>query len=152
MATQERRRLDMDIDMPALLSTPMPEPLVLSPTDLDAILSTAPFLSIPSCINIRSLPAPIKPCYAIRTGTLEFLNEEGRRGLLELGVKRVFDLRSKKERNGAPTLDIEGVENSWLDSVFVNDEEARGTSEDGEITVSSALYLQAWSRVDIILS
>ena len=115
------------IDMPTLLSTPILD--ALPPSTVDAILSKAPFHPVPGLINSRWLPYPVRPEYVFRSGALEHLTPEGEKTLVDLGIKTIFDLRSKQERTAAPDPSIQGIEARWEPSTLDNETTAGTQSQ-----------------------
>lgn len=68
----------------------------------------------PSPASSRS--CPIRPGFIYRSGGLDQLRDhpEGQARLRdELGVRRIFDLRSRAEREAAPDPEISGVQGVW---------------------------------------
>ncbi|KAJ9141679.1 Tyrosine-protein phosphatase [Pleurostoma richardsiae] len=91
----------------------------LPQSDLLAALTSPPFLAVPGTFNTRD-PALVpgasrlRPGLALRSGSLERLAPEGGAVLAgQLGVRRVFDLRTPAERARGPDPAVEGVENVW---------------------------------------
>ncbi|OJD12126.1 hypothetical protein AJ78_07230 [Emergomyces pasteurianus Ep9510] len=87
------------------------------------IISSPPFISVPGLFNFRdlSLPhataTPLRKNYIFRSGMLHFIEDEGKVKLTtDLGVKKIFDLRSSGERGKFPPPEIEGVQVLWLPS------------------------------------
>lgn len=80
---------------------------------LHAILSSPPFYPISGTFNFRE----VIPGYAYRSGALKNITEEGKAKLaLELGVMKVFDLRTVLERNASPPPELGHVEIVWIPS------------------------------------
>lgn len=75
----------------------------LDPELIKQTLSSPPFYEIEGLINVRSLPMPnpvstqSKRGLILRSGESNGMTDDGKRQLLDLGIKRVFDLRSLKE-------------------------------------------------------
>ncbi|KKZ67761.1 hypothetical protein EMCG_06578 [[Emmonsia] crescens] len=87
------------------------------------IISSPPFISVPGLFNFRDLShphataTPLKKNYIFRSGMLAFLEDEGKVKLTtDLGVKKIFDLRTAPERERFPSPEIEGVQLRWLPS------------------------------------
>ncbi|KAI4598787.1 hypothetical protein KJ359_002679 [Pestalotiopsis sp. 9143b] len=93
----------------------------IPPTDFLPVLTNPPFVWIDGTFNSRDLGdvpgSPLRANYVYRTGGLARLTEQGKEAITALGVKRIFDLRSPEERKQAPDPDIEGVENTWIQSL-----------------------------------
>lgn len=92
---------------------------------LNKFLSAPPFVDISGSFNSRDLNdgsgnSSIRASYAYRCGSLEQLTEEGKKAIVRLGIKTIFDLRSLKERQEFPDPEIEGVENKWKPSTLDN--------------------------------
>lgn len=105
-------------DISALLSTPILDPLPASA--VAAVLSQPPFAPVAGLVNSRWLPTPIGPKYIFRSGAFDFLTPEGKRTLVDLGIKTIFDLRSEKERLASPDPAIEGIESRWEPNTLEN--------------------------------
>ncbi|KAL4247084.1 Protein-tyrosine phosphatase-like protein [Abortiporus biennis] len=78
----------------------------LDPAYVKKVLSKPPFVDIPGVYNIRdlgsyktsTLPGFItKPNYAFRSAELSSITDEGKQKLKDLGIGKVFDLRSDTE-------------------------------------------------------
>ncbi|KDR84016.1 hypothetical protein GALMADRAFT_236600 [Galerina marginata CBS 339.88] len=93
----------------------------LDPVYVQDVLSKPPFITIPGVINVRDLgPYPsttdnnfvTKPGYLFRSAELSGITEEGKEKLKELGVTKVFDLRSDTEirKYNTPLPEIDGVD------------------------------------------
>ena len=69
------------------------------------MLKTPPFLPIEGLINVRTIPLPPLPNRGqiLRSGETEYTTESGKKALLDLGITRVFDLRSPKEGPSSTT-------------------------------------------------
>lgn len=93
----------------------------IPPTEFLPVLTNPPFVWIDGTFNSRDLGdvpgSPLRSNYVYRTGGLARLTEQGKEAITALGVKRIFDLRSPEERKQAPDPDIEGVENTWIQSL-----------------------------------
>ncbi len=106
-------------DLRALAATDVKEPI---PADqLLAALLAPPFVHIAGTFNARdvgSVPGSgIRPGLVFRSGALNRLTDEGRAALSgRLGVRRVFDLRSRAEHHAAPDPDVESVQGVWAES------------------------------------
>ncbi|KAI1177167.1 protein-tyrosine phosphatase-like protein [Nemania sp. FL0916] len=106
-------------DLLRLAGTDVRSPL--SPEEYGPVLSSAPFISVPGTFNTRDLglvpDSRIRTGYAFRSGALAGLTDDGKTALASnLGVKRVFDLRSPEERAQMPDPAIAGIENTWIQS------------------------------------
>ncbi|KZT05648.1 uncharacterized protein LAESUDRAFT_726936 [Laetiporus sulphureus 93-53] len=93
----------------------------LDPEYVNERLSKPPFVSIPGVVNIRDLgsypsttyPGRVtRPRLLYRSAEISNITEEGKARLKELGITKVFDLRSDPEieRYKTPCPDIDGVE------------------------------------------
>lgn len=117
----------------ALAETDVREPIPASV--LLAALQTPPFVVVPGTFNTRDLGllvdsseeegkdgaggarGMIRPGFIFRTGGLEALarSADGQAVLRDtLGIRRIFDLRSREEHARAPDPVVEGVEGVWL--------------------------------------
>ncbi|GKT40367.1 tyrosine-protein phosphatase [Colletotrichum spaethianum] len=97
----------------------------LQQSDYVSILSKPPFLSVPGTFNTRDIGqvpgSAIRPGLAFRTGSLESLSKDGENVITQqLGIKRIFDLRSEKERIKYPEPEIPEVENEWIPNSYIN--------------------------------
>jgi len=92
----------------------------LDPAYVQDVLSKPPFVTIPGVINVRDLGnypshtqegAVTKPGVIFRSAELSGITEDGRNVLKELGITKVFDLRSDTEikKYNSPLPNIEGV-------------------------------------------
>jgi len=80
---------------------------------LYTILSNPPFYTVPGIFNLRE----IIPGYAYRSGTLKNVTEDGNAKLSsELGVVKVFDLRTTLERNASAAPNLVNIETVWTPS------------------------------------
>ncbi|KAF8165595.1 protein-tyrosine phosphatase-like protein [Crassisporium funariophilum] len=93
----------------------------LDPVYVQDILSKPPFITIPGVINVRDLghyPSATKsgyitkPGYLFRSAELSGITDEGKALVKQLGITRVFDLRSDTEirKYNTPLPEIDGVE------------------------------------------
>lgn len=98
----------------------------IPPEQLLEALRTPPFVHVPGTFNTRDLglltsAAPrIRPGFLYRTGGLDLLgaSPDGQALLRDrLGVRRIFDLRSREEHAARPDPEIAGVEGVWLGGV-----------------------------------
>ena len=86
----------------------------LTPQQFVPVLSQAPFIHVEGTFNVRDigkLPASascpnaptVRPGFVFRSGMLAHLTDKGKATLAsDLGVRRVFDFRSKREHAMAP--------------------------------------------------
>ncbi|GAP83211.1 putative tyrosine phosphatase [Rosellinia necatrix] len=93
----------------------------LGPEQYGPVLSSPPFVFVEGTFNARDLglvpDSPLRANYAFRSGALGGLTDNGKAVLTgQMGVKRVFDLRSPDERTRMPDPVIDGVENTWIQS------------------------------------
>src|ERR1700712_3855985 len=112
------------MDLAALSQTPIQEPI---PEDVvrQALLQP-PFLTLPGAFNLRdvggSAPSFVKQGLIFRSGSLAPVPQESANRLhTELHIHRVFDLRSQREVESAPTPVVEGIERIWLAPAKVPD-------------------------------
>ncbi|KAM7204093.1 Protein-tyrosine phosphatase-like protein [Rhypophila sp. PSN 637] len=92
----------------------------LEESKVSAAFQTNPFVYVPGTFNTRDIglipgTPQVRPDYVFRTGFLSRLTPEGK-GFLssKLGIKKIFDLRSKDEHTRDPDPeDIPGVEVKW---------------------------------------
>ncbi|KIM46439.1 hypothetical protein M413DRAFT_17086 [Hebeloma cylindrosporum] len=93
----------------------------LDPDYVRDVLSKPPFVPLHGVINVRDLghyPSTTekgqitKPGYLFRAAELSGITDEGKAKLKELGITRVYDLRSDTEirKYNTPLPDIDGVE------------------------------------------
>ncbi|PPQ78212.1 hypothetical protein CVT25_015531 [Psilocybe cyanescens] len=92
----------------------------LDPAYVQDVLSKPPFITIPGVINVRDLghyPSTEKGLvtragFLFRSAELSGITDEGKAKLKELGVTKVFDLRSDTEirKYNTPLPQIDGVE------------------------------------------
>lgn len=96
---------------------PLPAPLV------QRVLGAAPFISISGVHNVRDVALAgsdiqhtpsLKPGILFRAAALNGITQQGAAELAQIGVIKIFDLRSERERKHSPTPDIPGVENIWI--------------------------------------
>ncbi|EEQ28874.1 hypothetical protein McanMca71_001062 [Microsporum canis] len=104
-------------DLAALLSAPMFQPLPLS--SIRSYLSSAPWHQIPGTFNFRGVSYPpfVKERFIYRSGMLSLLPENENKEIVNfLGVKAIFDLRSKGEREADPEPELDGAESIWAEN------------------------------------
>lgn len=119
-----RKMTTAAVDLRALAETDVRQPI--AGDQLLAALETAPFVGVPGLFNTRDLGlvpptcSPqrglIRPGFLYRTGSLQHLaaNPAGQAVLRDrLGVRRIFDLRSRQEHACGPDPAIQGVEAAW---------------------------------------
>ncbi|KAK4033220.1 tyrosine-protein phosphatase [Parachaetomium inaequale] len=109
------------MDMAHLLTLTQTDALTpLDPPSLETILSSPPFIPIPSTFNARDLGllpnSPIRPGLVYRTGGfLSGISPEGKAFLAgRLGIRKVFDLRTAREHARQPDPEVDGVEMVWV--------------------------------------
>lgn len=100
------------------------EPIPLE--QLSRALTQCPFINVPGTFNVRDLglaqpgataPKATRKGFAFRAGALDALTDGGKQVLAEqLGVRRIFDLRSLREHASSPDPAVAGVENVWVGS------------------------------------
>ncbi|PSR84155.1 protein-tyrosine phosphatase-like protein [Coniella lustricola] len=116
-------------DLRALAETDARHPI--APEHLHRALQTAPFVYVPGTFNTRdigrlnTLSRPdhggqkqhgIRPGFLYRTGGLSHLgaSPQGQAMLRDtLGIRRIFDLRSRDEHAQSPDPVIDGIEGVW---------------------------------------
>ncbi|KAI0594651.1 protein-tyrosine phosphatase-like protein [Biscogniauxia sp. FL1348] len=86
------------------------------------VLYSPPFIFLDGTFNTRDLGlvpgSPLRANFVYRSGALGLLTDNGRATLTgKLGIRRVFDLRSPEERAKMPDPELEGVENTWIESI-----------------------------------
>ncbi|GKT63250.1 tyrosine phosphatase [Colletotrichum tofieldiae] len=97
----------------------------LQQSDFVAILAKPPFISVPGTFNTRDIGrvsgSAIRPGFAFRSGSLEDVSEPGGNVITQqLGIRRIFDLRSGDERKIHPEPEIPEVENDWIPNSYNN--------------------------------
>ncbi|KDN62937.1 putative tyrosine phosphatase [Colletotrichum sublineola] len=97
--------------------------LPLQQSECAAILARPPFHSVPGTFNTRDIGrvpgSAVRPGFAFRSGSLEGVGESGAAVIAkQLGVKRIFDLRSGDEREKYPEPEIPGVGNDWISTPY----------------------------------
>lgn len=136
----------------------------ISPEQLHAALQTAPFVYVPGTFNTRDLglldgnvsttttttasKKGIRPGFIYRTGGLSHLgaSPQGQAMLRDtLGVRRIFDLRSRDEHAKGPDPVIEGVEGVWEVQASpgsgIGGDETAGTTLEKAATVKLPLFV-----------
>ncbi|KAJ4395960.1 hypothetical protein N0V93_000176 [Gnomoniopsis smithogilvyi] len=104
----------------------------IPPETLLPALQQPPFIYVPGTFNLRdiglltdALPK-IRPGFIYRSGGLAQLSGEGQAALRDqLGVRRIFDLRSQAEHAASPDPEIEGIEVVWLGSGGTTEQDAK---------------------------
>ncbi|KAF5320811.1 hypothetical protein D9619_000687 [Psilocybe cf. subviscida] len=93
----------------------------LDPEYVQDVLSKSPFVALPGVINVRDLghytsvtdPGyTTRPGFIFRSAELSGITDEGKHKVKELGITKVFDLRSDTEirKYNTPQPHIDGVE------------------------------------------
>lgn len=125
----------------------------IAPDVLQRALSQPPFIAVPGALNIRVISRAPSPNTGLifRSGDLGSITDEGKRILVEkFGIKTIFDLRSRKEREDRPSPDIPGANTTWIPSVSDTDELRKKTTgslkpenfiEDGGEKAYAELYM-----------
>jgi len=111
------RHGEQAFDLSSLLSTPIQSRI--SSTIVTAMLSQHPFLPIPGALNIRDISVPpyIRKGLIYRSGALEHITPAGKSSLIEqYGIRTIYDLRTRAERNNGPSPDFEGAKTLWIPS------------------------------------
>lgn len=132
----------------------------LSPEQYGPVLTSAPFVHVAGTFNTRDLglvpDSPLRAHYAFRSGALGGLTDAGKAALTsQLGVKRVFDLRSPEERERMPDPVIVGVENTWIRSSRPDSRPdlARFVAGEGEVGYEgmylevAEVYAESWKAI-----
>ncbi|KAK3403472.1 protein-tyrosine phosphatase-like protein [Sordaria brevicollis] len=152
-------------DLIALSETDVTKPIPRE--SIFAALATPPFLYIPGTFNTRDLGLlslssssngnKIRPGLIYRSGGF-FPNggfDDAAKTQLstQLGIKKIFDIRSVREHTHAPDPEINGVENVWVGSaekeatVDLKDFlEGKGEGGRGRGAGSAAVPLHGWTR------
>lgn len=103
-----------------------------------AAFSAPPFYHAEGTFNLRDpalIPSAthLRPGLVYRSGTILGLTPKGRATLKDLGIKRVFDLRSREEHaQEGPDPAIEGAEGVWTGVEEKNADVVLGEFVDGE--------------------
>lgn len=120
MAAQLRSLAETDVRHP------------IPPETLLPALQQPPFIYVPGTFNLRdigllSTSGPkIRPGFIYRSGELTHLSAEGKIALRDrLGVRRIFDLRSKAEHAASPDPEIEGIAVVWLGGDGTTEQDAK---------------------------
>ncbi|KAF4807504.1 Arginine metabolism regulation protein II [Colletotrichum siamense] len=92
---------------------------------LSAVLTRPPFINVTGTFNTRDVGlvpgSPIRKGYVFRSGALENLDNVGKQQIAgQLGIKRIFDLRTRHEREKYPEPDVPGCDIMWIPNSFNN--------------------------------
>jgi hypothetical protein len=103
----------MATDLDKALTTNIAEPI--DKNVVSSILAKPPFITIDGVSNCRdvssnTIASSVRHAYVFRTAMLEDITERGKQDIIDLGVKTIFDLRSKGEIEAHPDPEIQGVE------------------------------------------
>jgi protein tyrosine/serine phosphatase len=103
----------MSFDLETALNTNIAEPI--DSVTVEHFLSQPPFVKADGVANARDLggdprTAPLRKGYIFRSGLLEGITEQGKQDLVDLGIKKIFDLRSAREIDVGPDPEIGGIE------------------------------------------
>ncbi|KAH0427515.1 tyrosine phosphatase [Colletotrichum camelliae] len=107
---------------------------------LSTVLARPPFINVAGTFNTRDVGlvpgSPIRKGYVFRSGALETLDDVGKQQIADqLGIKRIFDLRTSREREKYPEPDVPGVDIMWIPSSYTNtvdiDDFVSGGGEEG---------------------
>lgn len=100
-------------DLATLLKTPIDQEI--PPQALSEILSQPPFLPIPNALNLRTVPLPSSSKITFyRSGPLHHLTPTDATLLsTTYNITKIYDLRSKREREKVPSAVIGGIETIW---------------------------------------
>ncbi|WEW60544.1 hypothetical protein PRK78_006031 [Emydomyces testavorans] len=97
------------------VTTAIPSDIILP------IISRPPFLTIPGVFNIRDIGQSttgtprVRDNFLFRSGMLSFISDAGKIKLAsDLGIRKIFDLRSAAEREKLRPPQIDEVEIRWL--------------------------------------
>jgi hypothetical protein len=85
----------------------------IDPAVVAGILSKPPWFDVdgvPNCRDIAGGLAEIRSGFIWRSGMLESITERGKEDIVNLGIKKIFDLRSSREILEFPDPRIDGVE------------------------------------------
>jgi protein tyrosine/serine phosphatase len=97
-----------------LLKTPINDPI---PSDqVKLVLSSAPFIPVPSALNTRAISsASFKANHIYRSGKLSHLPASSLAILKsQYNITTIYDLRSHAERTKTPSSVFEGIETIWV--------------------------------------
>ncbi|EEP80685.1 predicted protein [Uncinocarpus reesii 1704] len=92
----------------------------IAPNLIQPFIASRPFIFVPGTFNLRDIgqptcTPPVRSNFLYRSGMLSSITDAGVTKLvLELGVKKIFDLRSAKECEAFPAPYIADVEIRWL--------------------------------------
>jgi hypothetical protein len=105
------------VDLLTISSIPIQD--LIPEEALKQALQQSPFVPIPGALNLRDLgasaPSHLKRGLIFRSGTPSALAPESLARLYtDLHIRRIFDLRSKREFNEDPVPNIQGIEKVWL--------------------------------------
>ncbi|KAI0015997.1 protein-tyrosine phosphatase-like protein [Xylariomycetidae sp. FL0641] len=94
----------------------------IPPEQYGPVLTSPPFVFVDGTFNFRDLgllpESPLRSNYAFRSGALAGLTDNGKAVINgKLGIRRIFDLRSPEERTRMPDPEMEGIENTWIQSL-----------------------------------
>ncbi|KAG8946105.1 hypothetical protein FRC04_012083 [Tulasnella sp. 424] len=115
-----------------------------------------PFYEIEGLINVRSLPLPnpvsaqSKRCLILRSGEPNGMSDDGKRQLLDLGIKRVFDLRSLKEVQRLSKEEIfiiPGVEIVSVPALVIAKSDQMGTTFQRFECGTDAPFMESYSDI-----
>lgn len=114
----------------------------IPPETLFPALQRPPFVYVSGTFNLRDIGLlttsgpKIRPGFIYRSGGLTHLSAEGHTALRDkLGVRRIFDLRSKAEHAASPDPQIAGIDVVWLGGDGTTEQDAKvnlAPFEDGE--------------------
>ncbi|KAL3305659.1 tyrosine phosphatase [Colletotrichum asianum] len=86
---------------------------------------SAPFHKFAGTFNTRDVGlvpgSPIRQGYVFRSGALENLEDIGKQQITgQFGIKRIFDLRTSREREKYPEPDVPGIDIRWIPNSYGN--------------------------------
>lgn len=124
------------------------------------VITSPPFVYVDGTFNSRDLGllpgSPLRPGFAFRSGLLSNVTDNGKAKLVgELGIKRIFDLRSSQERQANPEPVLEGVESTWIPSTRPDSRPALAQFAEGEGNAGYEdmylevieVYAQSWKAI-----
>lgn len=94
--------------------------IALAADAIREVLSNPPFHAVSGVFNIRDIGQPksnppVRSNFLFRSGMITLISDMGKKKLTsDLGVKKIFDLRSAAEREKFGAPNIEGVNFRWL--------------------------------------
>lgn len=108
-----------EFDLSQIIATPVQDAIPSS--ILNQILSAPPFIAVEGAFNVRDISnsTALRPGLVFRSGALGNITPAGKVALVEdYGIRTVYDLRTRAEREARPSPDIEGIETVWVPSTI----------------------------------